>query len=126
MIELSREVVETIHENAKLVNRINDLEIDLEGVRSVKRLAGVNSEVALARMKTLDFQVKAADAKYGKTVDQTTQTEENFRSRTTVLKPLLRAERDYFAQLENNCADKVAGDKDVLADRPGASDAKRS
>lgn len=50
VIELSKKVVETKHNNAKLFDCINNLEKNLEDVKSIERLVYVNLEVLSGRI----------------------------------------------------------------------------
>lgn len=91
IIELSRDVVETKHKNAKLVDRVKDLERELEDGRSVKRLTCVNLVISATLVQTLEAKVNDADAKCAKMLDKAAQTEENSRSCTSSLEALLKA-----------------------------------
>lgn len=68
VIELSRDVVETKRENAKLIDRINDPERESEDVQSVEQQTCVNLEATTARRQTVETQVKDTDANYAKVV----------------------------------------------------------
>lgn len=70
---LSWEVVETKCNNVKLVDHNNDSGKKLEDVRPVEPLVCFNLEVASARMKILEVQVKNNDGKYANRVDETAQ-----------------------------------------------------
>lgn len=124
-VELSREVAETKRNSTKLVHRANDLKRALKDVRFVERLAYVSLEVPSACMRTLEAQVKDADAKYAKLIGKTAQTEENLRSRISSLVLLPNAGRNRNAQLRKDCVDEVTRDKNVLAYRPRAYGAIR-
>lgn len=78
-------------------------------MRSVGRLACVNLEVASVCIKTLEAQVKGANAEFLKMVDKTTQTKENLCARVFLLKLLLKVEK--------HCADIVVGNSNMLADQ---------
>lgn len=123
VIELSREVIETKRDKGKLVGLISDLERELVDVPSLKRLACVSLELMSVGIKTLEVQVKDADAKYAKVVDETAQTKEKSPFSYYFVGVMLKAKNDCFAQLEKNCVYNVAGDKDVLADQLGTYDA---
>lgn len=86
----------------------------------VKQLAYVNLEVALAFIKTLETQVKDANAKYAKAAEDTAQVEEDLCVRIALLELSLKAKKDRIAQFEKDCVDEVARDKDALADLPEA------
>lgn len=123
MIELSREVVETICDNANFVDRNNDLQRELENKRLVERLACFNLEVATARKTFLESQVKNSNAKYTEIDEETAQIEENLRLRITSLGSSLKSKRDCIAHWVKDRGKEVAGDKYVLTDRPKAYDA---
>lgn len=94
MIELSRNVVETKCENAKSVDLVNDLDKELENVWSVEMLARVSLEMASAHIKSFEAQVKDADEKYVKMVDETAQAEKDPCSGIFSLDSSLKAKRD--------------------------------
>lgn len=123
MMGLSRQVVESKRNNAKLVDRSKDLFQELEGVQTVKRPAYVNPKEAPVRAKTLEAQVKDADAKYARLVEETDQSQDNLRVHKALLDSSLKAERDFIAQDEKYRVEEVTGNGDVLANQPKAHDA---
>lgn len=82
-IELSRGVIEMKRNNSKLVDSTVDLEKELDYVRPVEQLVCVNLEVASAYIKAIEIQVKEANLRYAKEIEETTQTEGYLRLRTT-------------------------------------------
>lgn len=66
VIELSRGVVMTEPDNAKLADCNNNTAKVLKFVQSLARLPRKIREVAKPRIKVLDTQVKSADTQYGK------------------------------------------------------------
>lgn len=98
VIEFFIDVVGAKRESAKLFDRVNSLKRRLEDAHSVARLACINLEVASVCIKTLEAQVKDADAKYAKLDDKTAQTEKDFCSPISSLESSLKAERARIAQ----------------------------
>lgn len=66
------------------------------------------------------MQLKNADAKYAKLIDETAQAKKNFRLRILLLELKQNTGGDCIAQLENNLEAEVAERKDVHANRSGA------
>lgn len=66
--ELSREIVKTKRDNAKLVDHNNDLVKELKDVPSMEGLVCDNLLAASACITTLKVQVKGDGAKYAKVV----------------------------------------------------------
>lgn len=117
VIELFRNIFKTKCDKAKLVDGASNLQGALKDVRSVEWTAWVSLEMASARIKTLEAQVKDANAKCTEMADETAQAEKNFCSPIFMLKLLLNSERDRSL--------KDARDKEVLTGWSGKLHATR-
>lgn len=77
-------------------------------------------------VKTLEAQVKDADAKYAKMVESAAQEEQDLRLRIISLESPPTAEMNRLERLEKGCVDVVADGEVVSVDRQKAYDATRS
>lgn len=73
VVELPLGIAETRCNNENLVDQGNNLERELEDVRSVERLTCTNLEVESACRKPLEARAKSDDAKFAKIVDEKAQ-----------------------------------------------------
>lgn len=96
--------------NAKIVDRVSDLERELEDMRSLERLACVNLEVAIARVQTSETQVEDSSTKFPKVVDEAAKNEIKFCSLMSSLAAFLIGKID--------CVVKLTVEEDVTTDRP--------
>lgn len=118
--DLSREVIETKRNNAKVTDRNNDLVTELDESRAFKRLASDMVQKAEARVKALEEHVKALDSKYSKTVEDAAQVEKKLRMHLTLLELELKTERDPIIRFEEDRLDGHGEDRDVIFKRQKA------
>lgn len=123
VIDLSPEIVERKLNTAKLMDRITDLVIKLDGSRAAKRLACDRIQKSEAQVKTLEDHVEVSDARYSKTVADAAQVQKVLRTRVTSLESAIKAEKDRIAIFEEDRVDKNVADRDVFIERQKAHDA---
>lgn len=69
VLDLSREVIDTKRDNAKLWDRTNDLKTELDKTRTSEHLASDRVKMEEACVKTLKEHIEASNLKYSKTVE---------------------------------------------------------
>lgn len=89
--DLSGGVIETKRDNAKVLDRTNDLIVVLDESCTLERSVCDKVKKAKARINALEKHVAASDAKYSKTVEEPPQVNGELRTRNTSLVSELKA-----------------------------------
>lgn len=74
-LNLSRQMVDSRRNNAKLMDQNNSLVMELDICRASNCFAGDRVQIAEARVKALEGHVEASELKYLKTVEDAAQAE---------------------------------------------------
>lgn len=118
--DLSRKVVETKRDIAKLLGCTNDLMIEMDDNRESKRLACHRVQKAKNRVEALEEHVDAADLKYSKSVEIAAQVEKEFCTRVMSLVPELKTEKAGIARFVEDRINEHSEDREAAVERQRA------
>lgn len=122
VIELSREVVETKRNSAKLMDPTNDLAKKLNDCRAAERKACGNLKRAEGCVKMLNAHVEELGTKNMKIVEEAAQTKEGRRVWITSLESSLETNGDRVARFKKARGDENAGSQLASAEQQKARD----
>lgn len=100
VIDLSQEDVETKRNDAKLMDRNNELVMELDGSRVSECLTCDRIQNAESCIKTLEEHVKTSDSRYSKAVKDADQVEKELNISVASLDSALQVEKDCIARFE--------------------------
>lgn len=123
VIDLSREAVGTKRNNAKLLNRTNGPMLELDESRTSERVACGRVPMAEASIKALEDHVAASDSKNSKTVERSTQVEEELCTRVTSLVAEPKVEKHRIARFAEDRMDEHTDEQEAFVARQKEPDA---